>query len=81
MYNSTDLCEAARTLRRQSGDTQEKAAERIGKDQAQISRAERGVAGHESICIQLIEEYSDFAVEHPLYRLRKGQNEAEDTDE
>jgi len=77
VYDSTRLREAARSLRKKSGDTQEKAAERIGKDQAQISRAEQGVAGHESICIQLIEEYSDFVVEHPLYRLQEKAIESE----
>jgi hypothetical protein len=36
-----------------------------------VSRAEAGAQRYRSTCIRMIELYSDFEVEHPLYRLRK----------
>jgi transcriptional regulator with XRE-family HTH domain len=67
----SELSEVAKQLRVDAGDTQEVAAERIGKSQEQVSRAEVGDKSHVSVCILLIEEYSDFRVEHPLYQLKK----------
>jgi hypothetical protein len=68
------LSEVAKYLRVTAGETQEVAAERIGKSQEQVSRAEVGDKSHASICILLIEEYSNFEVEHPLYRFTKSAN-------
>jgi transcriptional regulator with XRE-family HTH domain len=71
VIGKSGLSVVAKQLRLKAGDTQEVAAERIGKSQEQVSRAEMGEKSHASICILLIEEYSDFRVEHPLYRFRK----------
>jgi transcriptional regulator with XRE-family HTH domain len=68
------LSEVAKQLRLTAGETQEVAAERIGKSQEQVSRAEAGDKSHVSICVLMIEEYSDFRVEHPLYRFKKDTN-------
>jgi DNA-binding XRE family transcriptional regulator len=72
------LSSLARQFRERSGDTQEQAAERIGKSQEQVSRAERGVKSPVATCILLIEAYSDFTVEHPLYRLRSKNHGADE---
>ena len=69
------LSRVARQLRTEAGDTQEDTAERIGRSQEQVSRAERGVPSHASICILVIEEYTGFEVEYPLYRLVKARED------
>lgn len=67
--NASGLAGVARQLRLEAGHTQENTAERIGRSQEQVSRAERGLPSHASICILIIEEYTEFDVQYPLYRL------------
>jgi transcriptional regulator with XRE-family HTH domain len=61
----------ARLLRLNAGDRQEDTAAKLGVDQSVVSRAEAGIKRYRSTCIRMVELYSGFEVEHPLYRLRQ----------
>lgn len=65
------IADVARRLREESGDKQEETAEKIDVDQAAISKAENGAKRYVSVCISMIEEYSDCTVESPLYRITR----------
>ena len=64
-----ELAAAARSAREEAGDRQEDTAAKLEVGQAQISRAENGSKSHSSTCIEMIELYTTYRVEHPLFRI------------
>lgn len=71
ILTSEGLAEVARRVRLGAGDNQEEAAAKLDVGQSQISKAENGVESYSSVCIRMIEEYSNCTVEHPLYRITR----------
>lgn len=64
-----ELATCARQVRRDAGDNQEETAAKLGVEQAQISRAENGKKSHYSICVRMIEYYTSYSLEWPLFRV------------
>ncbi len=60
----------AKRLQARSGDTQEKTAERLQKDQAQISKALNGASKYRGTCMDVIALYSKYEVEYSFFRLK-----------
>lgn len=71
ILGSEDLADLARRVRQEAGDNQEEAAARLSVGQSQISKAENGAESYSSVCVRMIEEYTNRAVEYPLYRITR----------
>lgn len=69
MYTATQLADLARKLREDAGDTQEDVAVELEVDQAVVSKAEKGERKYRLTCVRMVELYTRFSVEYPLYRL------------
>ena len=71
LFTADQLADLARQLREREEATQEETAAHLGIDQAIVSKAENGEKSYRLTCIRMIELYSDFTMEHPLYRLKR----------
>lgn len=71
MLNEKQLVGLARRLQRDSADTQEATAARLGRNQGQVSKALKGETKYRKTCFDIIALYSEYEIEDsPLYRLR-----------
>ncbi|MCS3940371.1 ribosome-binding protein aMBF1 (putative translation factor) [Salinibacter ruber] len=71
ILDSENLSDLARSVRLEAGDSQEEAAAKLDVGQSQVSKAENGVRSYFSVCVRIIEEYTDCTVEYPLYRIKR----------
>ena len=71
VYKAAQLADLARELREDAGDTQEDVAVQLEVDQAIVSKAEKGERKYRLTCVRMVELYTQFSVEYPLYRLSK----------
>ncbi len=67
--DAAKLAQLARKSRERAKHTQEQTAELLGKTQSQISQAEKGDSRYIKTCIAMIEAYTDYKVEYPMFRL------------
>ena len=67
--DAAKLAELARKSRIRANHTQEQTAELLNKTQSQISQAEKGDSRYTKTCIGMIEAYTDYKVEGPIFKL------------
>lgn len=71
VLTSESLADLARSVRLEVGESQEEAAARLDVGQSHISKAENGVESYFSLCVRIVEEYTDCTVEYPLCRITR----------